>query len=267
MELDLNGRVAIVTGGGKGIGKSIAMSLANAGAKVVICARSKESLSSVQNDINKSGGECLYVCADVCRPEPVQKVIDTTIEKFGGIDILVNNAGGVTKFAGFFELTDSDWLETFQLNVMSVVYFIRYALPFLQQSQAARVINISSISGVEPGSYNPHYTITKAAIINLSKFLSNLVAGKNVLVNVVCPGPVHSHSWDMNVERIAKIRNISFDEAKIQIDSEESAKIPIGWIGGGEDVASLVTFLASEKSRWITGSCFHVNGGKLRSMC
>lgn len=267
MDFELKGRVAIVTGGGKGIGKAIAISLANEGVKVVICARSSESLLSVQNEINKSGGECLYVCADVCSPESVQKVIDTAIEKFGGIDILVNNAGGVTKFGGFFELTDSDWLETFQLNVMSAIYFVRHALPFLQQSQAARIINISSISGIEPGTYNPHYTTTKAAIINLSKFLSNLVADKNILVNVVCPGPVHSYSWDMNVERIAKIRNISFDEAKKRVDSEESAKIPIGWIGEGEDIASLVTFLASEKARWITGSCFHVNGGKLRSMC
>jgi len=266
MELDLKGRVAIVTGSGKGIGKSIAMSLAKEGVKVVICARNEESLSSIRDDINKSGGECLYVCADACKPEQVQKVIDTTIEKFGGLDILVNNVGGATKFAGFFELTDSDWMETFQLNVMSAVYSIRYALPFLQQSQAARIINISSISGVEPGSYNPHYTITKAAIINLSKFISNLVADKNILVNVVCPGPVHSHSWDMNIERIAKVRNIPIEKAKAQIDSEESAKIPIGRIGDGEDVASLVTFLASEKSRWITGSCFHINGGKLHSI-
>lgn len=267
MELGLNGRVAIVTGGSKGIGRAIAMSLAQEGVHVTICARGTESLAEVQKEVQRSGGKIVAVRANVTASDDVQRVVLAAGEQFGRIDILVNNAGGATKFAGFLELTDDDWHEAFDLNVMSVVYFARYALSWLRQSPAARIINISSISGIEPGSYNPHYTVTKAAIINLSKYLANQLAQDGVLVNVVCPGPVYSDSWDRNVQRVASIRNISLDEARGQVEKEEESKIPLGRIGVGDDVAALVTFLASDQAAWITGSCFHVNGGKLRSMC
>ncbi|MEI6916347.1 MAG: SDR family oxidoreductase, partial [Armatimonadota bacterium] len=135
------------------------------------------------------------------------------------------------------------------------------------QSPAARIINISSISGIEPGFYNPHYTVTKAATINLSKYLANQLTPDGVLVNVVCPGPVYSDSWDRNVQRIADMRDIPLHEARELVNKEEELKIPLGRIGTGNDVAALATFLASDQADWITGSCFHVNGGKLRSMC
>ena len=267
MDLGLKGRVAIVTGGSKGIGKAIAKSLANEGVNVVICSRGVESLATVQKEIKQSGGNAVAVAADATDPEAVRNVVATAIERFGGLDILVNNVGGANRFAGFLELTNEEWIEAFELNVMTVVYFVRYALPALRQSHAARIINISSISGVQPGAYNPHYTITKAAVINLSKYLANQLASDRILVNVVCAGPVHSDSWDRNVQRIANIRSIPLDEARAQVEVEEANKIPLGWVGEGDDVAGLVTFLASDKAAWITGSCFHVNGGKLRSMC
>ncbi len=267
MNLGLKGRVAIVTGGSKGIGKAIAKSLANEGVNVVICARGVESLVTVQEEIRQSGGNAVAVSADATDPKAVRNVITTAIGRFDGLDILVNNVGGIDRSADFLELTDDEWLEAFKLNVMPVVYFVRYALPWLRRSPAARIINISSISGVQPGSYNPHYTIVKAAVINLSKYLANQLAGDHILVNVVCPGPVRSHSWDSNVQRIGNARGIPFEEARVQVDTEETDKIPLGRIGEGDDVAGLVTLMASDKAAWITGSCFHLNGGKLRSMC
>ena len=93
------------------------------------------------------------------------------------------------------------------------------------------------------------------------------IARDRILVNTICPGPVHSHSWDRNVQRLANSWNVSLDEARARVDIEETDKIPLGRVGEGDDVAGLVTFLASDKAAWITGSCFHVNGGKLRSMC
>lgn len=267
MDLELKGRVAIVTGGSKGIGRAIAKSLANEGVNVVICARGAEALAATENEIKQSGGNVLTVSADVTDPESVRNVVVAAIERFGGLDILVNSAGGVSKFADFLKLADDDWLEAFKLNVMGVVYFVRYALPSLRQSHAARIINISSISGVQPGSYNPHYTTVKAAVISLSKYLANQFAGDGILVNVVCAGPVHSDFWDRNIQHIANSRNIPFAEARGQLEVEEASKIPLGRVGEGDDVAGLVTFLASDKAAWVTGSCFHVNGGKLRSIC
>lgn len=263
MNLRLKGRTAIVTGGSKGIGKAIAKSLANEGVNVVICAQGMEALTAVQEEIKRDGGNVLTVRADVTDPEAVQNVVTTAVEYFGGLDILVNNAGGVNRFGGFLELTGTDWLDAFQLNVMGVVYFVQHALPSLRQSPTARIINISSISGVQPGFYNPHYTIVKAAVINLSKYLANHLAGDRILVNTVCAGPVHSHSWDRSVQHIANIRGIAFDKVRAQVEEEEARKIPLGRVGEGDDVAGLVTFLASDQAAWVTGSCFHVNGGKL----
>ncbi|MBI5195204.1 MAG: SDR family oxidoreductase [Nitrospirae bacterium] len=266
MELNLKEKVAIVTGGSKGIGKSIAKSLAIEGANVIICARGKESLCAAEKEIADAGGHVFAISVDAANPESVQNVIDKTIDRYGKLDVLINNIGGVNKFGGFFELKPEDWKLAFDLNVMTMVYFVERAYPWLCRSVAPRIINISSISGLQPGSYNPHYTITKAAVINLSKCLSNLFMKDKILVNVVCPGPVHSDSWDKNVQHIAKLKDISLEAAKISIDIEESAKIPIGRIGEGDDIAGLVAFLVSDKASWITGSCFHINGGKLHTI-
>ena len=192
--------------------------------------------------------------------------IENVIETFGKLDILVNNVGGPGKMGGFNDLTDVDWKNAFDLNVMSLVHFVRAADPHLRKSNCGRVINISSISGVQPGTFNPHYTITKAATINLSKYLANYFVEDNILVNVVCPGPVHSESWEENVRRQATERNTTLEDARQKIEQEESIKIPLGRVGEGADVAGLVAFLASDKASWITGSCFHVNGGKLKTI-
>lgn len=243
MDLGLEGRVAIVTGGSKGIGKAIAESLIDEGVKVVICARGADSLAATQEEIRKSGNYAVTMQADVTKPDDVEKVVAFTVARFGGLDILVNNAGGATVFGTFSELEDKDWLDSYNLNVMSVVYFVRYAIPFLKQSQAPRIINIASISGFQPGYFNPHYAASKAAVINLSKYLANHLAKDKILVNTVCPGPINSGPWE----------HVTRD-------------FPLGRIGEVDDVAGLVTFLASDKVPWITGSCFHVNGGTLSSI-
>ena len=266
MELDLKGRTAIVTGGSKGIGKSIAKSLALEGVNVAICARGTESLLSAQKEINELSGNVIAISTDGTKSESVQSAIKEVVEQFGGIDILVNNTGGVDKFGGFLELTHDDWRNAFEFNVMTVVCFVQHTLEWLRKSTSPRIINISSISGLQPGYYNPHYTTTKAAVINLSKYLANEFVRDQILVNAVCAGPVHSHSWDKNVKRIADMQNIPLEIAKSNIEVEESAKVPLGRVGEGDDISGLVTFLASNKASWITGSCFHVNGGKLSTI-
>lgn len=266
MNFGLNNRVALVTGGSKGIGKSIATSLAKEGATVVICARGANELDALREEIMQFGGKSLVFSVDATDDNAVKELIAAACETCGGIDILVNNVGGAQKFGGFLELDNRDWLDAFNLNVMTVVNFTRHSLPLLRQSRDARIINISSISGVQPGSYNPHYALTKAAVINLSKYLANQLASEKILVNVVCAGPVYSHSWDRNIHRISAVRNISFEEASYQVDAEETAKIPLKRIGRGSDIGDFVAFLASDKAGWITGSCFHINGGKLSSI-
>lgn len=267
MSASLSQRVALVTGGSKGIGKATAAALADEGARVAICSRGLEALELAESEIRAAGGAVIGVQADATDSDSVNAAVAKVVDVFGGLDILVNNVGGAVVFADFFDLTHDDWRKAFELNVMSMVSFVKAALPWLRQSQAARIITISSMSGIEPGSYNPHYTLTKAATINLSKYLSHKLASERILVNVVCPGPVRSTAWDAFTQHLAEQRGCSLDTARDELERNETAKIPLRRLGIGEDVAHLVAFLATDKAAWITGSCVHVNGGKLRSMC
>jgi len=264
MKHALSGRVALVTGGSKGIGRAIVQALAEDGARVAATARGAEALQAMKQELPEL--KILTVAADATDQEAVNSVVTRVIETYGRLDILVNNVGGAGKFGGFPDLVDADWRSAFDLNVLSVVHFVRAAEPYLRKSAHGRIVNISSIAGVQPGAFNPHYTVTKAATINLGKYLANYFVKAGVLVNVVCPGPVHSGSWDDNVRRLASVRGIPMEDAWQQVEREESAKIPLGRVGEGGDVAGLVAFLASDKASWITGSCFHVNGGKLSTI-
>lgn len=265
MNLDLRDKVALVTGGSKGIGADIALFLAREGLKVVVCARPSEELERLKTTIEAANGVCLPIAVDVLKPEQITGCVRKAVAAFGGIDILVNNVGGAMRPSSFDDLEDSEWLKAYELNFMSVVRFTKAALPHLKKSALKRVINISSISAVQPGMFNPHYTATKAAVVNLTKHLANVLAKERILVNVVCPGPVHSDSWNQNIQRISDEQGISFAQAVERVEAQESAKVPLGVIGDGEQVAGLVAFLASPHSAWTTGSCFHVNGGKLAS--
>ena len=148
---------------------------------------------------------------------------------------------------------------------MSVVRFTRSALPHLRGSTLRRIINVSSISAVQPGYYNPHYTVTKAAVLNLGKYLANALANENILVNTICPGPVKTEAWEMNVRKVSLTRKISDYEARELVEKEEISKIPLRALGEGVHIASAVALLASPLSSWTTGSCIHINGGKLNS--
>lgn len=264
MKLGIEGRVALVTGGSKGIGQAIARALAEEGARVAITARGTDALRKAAADLQEY--DVLAVPADATRQEAADSAVARTVEAFGRLDILVNNVGGAATFGGFGDLSDEDWRNAFDLNVLSLVHFVRAAESHLRRSKAGRIVNISSIVGLQPGSFNPHYAATKAATINMSKFFANHFVKDGVLVNAVCPGPVHSESWEANVRRLALERGVGFEETWQQVEREESAKIPLARVGEGEDVAGLVVFLASEQARWITGSCFHVNGGKLSAI-
>lgn len=266
MKPNLTGRVALITGGSKGIGRAIALSLCEEGASVAITARNLTDLEKSARMMVDSGFDVLAIPADATDQCAVDSAIQRIIDCYGRLDILVNNVGGVSKFGGFADLHDDDWRNAFEVNVMSMVHFVRASEAYLRDSPYGRIINISSISAVQPGTFNPHYTITKAATLNLSKFLANYFVKDGVLVNTICPGPVHSASWDSNVNRLSLERNLSYETVWEQVEKEESIKVPIGRIGEGEDISGLVAFLASDKASWITGSCFHINGGKLASV-
>ena len=266
MKLNLDGKVAIVTGGSKGIGRQISIALAAEGAKVVIAARGLVAIEETCHLINSVGGDAVGFAVDVTSELAARHVVKMAIDKFGQLDCLVNNAGGAIKYCSFQECNETDWLNSFKLNVMGCVNFVQAAESSLLKSAHGRILTVSSISGVQPGYFNPHYSTTKAATINLSKHLANIYADKGINCNVICAGPVHSDAWDKNVLALADKKSVSFAVAFSELELQEKHKIPLGRIGEPNDIAAMAVFLLSDLSNWITGSCFHVNGGKYAAM-
>jgi len=263
MDLQIKGRIALVTGGSRGIGAAIVRQLAQEGVKVIFCARASATMTELESEVCAGGGTCLGIPVDVFDSAAVLAAVDKAAATWGGLDILVNNVGGAGRFGGFEDLKDEDWIKAYEFNVLSMVRFTRAALPYLRESTLKRVINISSISAHQPGQHNPHYCVTKAATVNLGKHLANMLAKEKILVNTICPGPVHSESWENNIRQVADKQLISIDEARNMVEVEESSKIPLNAIGEAEHISSIVALLASPGSSWTTGSCFHLNGGKL----
>lgn len=266
MNLHIADRVALVVGGSSGIGRAVAVTLAREGAKVMICARQKNALSVTVGSIRRFSSHVDSISADVTNLADAKKVVAHTAATYGALDFVINCAGGVKTFGDMNRLSSADWIDAYRQNVLSVVNITKCAVPHLKKSDQARVITIASISGIQPGRYNPHYGSAKAAVINVTKYLANVYAEDKILVNTVCPGPVHSSSWERNIRFVSKVRRMTFTDTKREFELTEAAKIPLGRVGEGEDIAGIVAFLCSDLASWITGSCFHVNGGKLSTM-
>ena len=265
MSTGLDGVVALVTGASKGIGRGIARELAARGATVALGARGVPGLRALQSEIEAAGGRALALRLDVLDPESVRAAIAEIRKAFGKLDVLVNNAGGAPVFGGFADLSDRDWRDAYDFNVLGPVRVVREALPLLRESTRARIINIGSLTAIQPGSYNPHYSAAKAGLLNLGKHLSNLLARDRILVTTICAGPLQSDSWDRGIEHVAQQRGISIADARVAVDREESAKVPLGRIGTDDDIAGVVAFLAGKDAAFITGACIVVDGGKFRA--
>ena len=256
MDFGLQDRVAIITGASYGIGRAIAESLSKEGAKVAICARNQEQLDQAAQAL---GSDVLAVQADMTQLADIEKLFAQTLERYRRIDILVNNAGG-THLSQLLDLSDEAWQENIDVNLFSVLRCSRLALPHMRQQHWGRIINISSIFGKQPGGGMIDYNATKAAVISLTKTLADELAKDNVLVNAVCPGPVRTLLW----ENAAKM--INPEDPDGMIEEFAQANIPLGRFGRPEEIASLVTFLASEQASFITGSAYDIDGGMVKYM-
>lgn len=261
MDLELKGKVAIVTGASYGIGEGIARGMAAEGVKLAICARGEEKLEKVAGELKDVGAEVVAVAADVLKPDDIERVFQGAMDAFGGVDILVNNAGGMVR-GNFSQTGDDDWRLGMDLNLNSIIRFCRLVIPGMQERRWGRIINISSVWGHQPG-VSTVYNAAKAAVISLGKSLSNELALDNVLVNSVCPGGIVTPAWIEMAEILAKKRGTTWQE---EIDKLAKKWTGMGRYGTVEEVADTVLFLASEKASYITGACINVDGGNTKSM-
>ena len=263
MDLGLAGRVGVVTGGSQGIGREIARLLAGEGADLVLAARRTEVLEATAAELrDQTGRSVVAVTADVATPDGPPAIADVALAEFGGVDILVNNAGkGFNK--PLDDLTDADWYASLDLNLMSAVRLCRALVPQMCTRGWGRVINISTRVAREPDPYFAAYAASKAALINFSKNLANAHSADGVLTNCIVPGLIRSEAIDQAAEKSAAETGLTV--AEVMARTLKKRPIPAGRLGEPSDVAGLVALLCSDYGAWITGACFTIDGGIVRS--
>jgi 3-oxoacyl-[acyl-carrier protein] reductase len=242
----LNGKVAIVTGAGRGIGRAIALQFAEYGSKVVINYRS--SISQVEellNLIKNAGGEAIAVQADISKEEEAKKLIDEAVKQFGRLDVLVNNAG-ITKDNLMMRMSETDFDSVIDINLKGTFFCMKHAANLMLKQRSGKIINISSVVGITGNIGQVNYAASKAGVIGMTKAAARELASRGITVNAVAPGFIDT---DMTEALSDKVK-----EATI-------ASIPLKRYGVASEVAGAVSFLASEAANYITGQVLQVDGG------
>jgi 3-oxoacyl-[acyl-carrier protein] reductase len=249
MDLGLNGRVALVTGASRGIGRAIALAFAAEGAHVALVARGEERLRAAADEVAALGVRALPVVADVTVAADIERMARTTVEAFGRIDALVNNAGGS------FPDDDEGWERAYRANIEAAVRCTRAVVPHMRAGGGGAIVHVASIWGREAGGGLP-YNAMKAAMISHAKNSALALAKDGIRVNSVAPGSVRfpGGSWDRRVE--------ADPEGMARFVREH---IAMGRFGTPEEIASVVVFLCSPRASWVTGACVNIDGGQTRS--
>lgn len=253
MDLGLRGKVAIVTGSSRGIGRAIALGLSEEGCRVTVTARHEDDLRRAAEEAQARGAEALAVPADLTRAEGVQRVVEETLAVFGRVDVLVNNVGG-SRGGQLMETSDEQFRETLDLNLFPAIRASRLVVPSMKQQGGGAIVHIASIWGRESGG-TVAYNLAKAAEISLAKQMARELAPFRIRVNSVAPGSTlfPGGSWD---------RRMKADPAGMAEFARR--ELPFGF-GRPEDVANVVVFLVSERASHVSGACWVVDGAQSRS--
>ena len=262
MDLGLAGRRAVVTGGSKGLGKAIAAELMAEGAAVAICSRNATELEASAEELRKQAalgafgaGSLIAMACDVTVPDQVAAFFEFATSELGGLDILVNNAGGARP-GQFGTLTDEDWHDDIEVKLFSQIRCTRVALPHLRRSEAPRVININAVYGRYPDPAFLASSVNRASCLSLTKALSMELGREGILVNSVNIGLVETPQWQ-NIHR-RRAPDVPAEEFFGQL---AAAEVPLGRFGQPDEVAGIVTFLASNRASYIAGASVDVAGG------
>jgi NAD(P)-dependent dehydrogenase (short-subunit alcohol dehydrogenase family) len=244
VELGLSGRACLVTGSTRGIGLETARMLAAEGARVVTCGRRGAP----------EAGQAAHVDADLSLPGEPERVVAEAAAQLGGLDVLVNNVG-IARQARLEDVPDEEWDAYWQLNVMSYVRTIRAALPHLREGGGA-IVNVSSTSGKRPSTGMPHYSVTKAAVLSLSRLVADLYAKDGIRCNAVAPGPTATEAW-LGEGGLADQQGGDRSEVLARV----GAGRPLGRLAQPEEIAAVIVFLCSDRASYVTGAAWSADGG------
>jgi 3-oxoacyl-[acyl-carrier protein] reductase len=241
-------KLAFITGGTRGIGKQIAITLAKNGYDIAINYRTEnDDLKNTKSEIELLGVKCLAVQGDVSKFEDCEKITSEIIAEYGKIDVLVNNAG-ITKDMLLMRMKKEDFEQVIDTNLIGTFNVTKNVIPYMMKARSGRIVNISSVVGISGNAGQTNYSASKAGIIGFTKSLAKEVASRNILVNAVAPGFIETNMTDV---------------LKDEIKEEIAKNIPLKRMGTSEDVANVVKFLVSEESSYITGQVINVDGGML----
>lgn len=255
--MKLKEKVAIITGGNDGIGRVIALTFVEEGARVSICGRRKEKLGQVEEEIRGRGGEVLALLTDVSKEEEVESMVAKTVEHFGTIDILVNNAAAEGPTAPIHEIDGDDWRAVVETNLNGLFYCTKYALRVMIPRRSGNILNIGSIGGVYAYPLRTPYNATKWAIGGVTQTIAAEVGQYNIRCNCISPGPTEGERAYRVIRKRAEATNKTFDEMKKYYEDQ----IPIKRLVAPEEVAQAAVFLTSDDSSAITAQHFCVSGG------
>jgi 3-oxoacyl-[acyl-carrier protein] reductase len=256
MDLGLKGKNAVITGSSQGIGYAIATALAKEGCNVALSARGKERLDAAVAELQKHGVKAVGIVVDLATEQGNKDFVEQAAKALGGIDILVNNVGGM--IPGTLEsLTAEQWDRVLNVNLMSAVYATKYALPFIKKGRAARILNVSGVSGKQlvPGALTT--TIPNAGIIAFTKLMAGELGALGIPVNNICPGFTKTESWVPRAEAMAKVRNTTADGVRQGLANQTL----LGRWAETEEIGNVAAFLVSEKNSYMTGTTVEVCGG------
>ncbi len=262
MDLGLRGKVALITGGSKGIGRAIATGLAREGARVAICARGAELLERTAGEIARAtGGEALPVPGDLSKPGDADRVVAAVVGQFGRVDILVNNAGAAPGGL-LLNLTEEDWAVAMQLKFLGYMRGCKAVIPHMLKQGGGRIVNIVGNDGVKPAYWELTASAANAAGLAAIQALAEQYGRHNIRINAINPGPVSTERWDGLVRAYARDKNLPLDEAA----RRGVASIPLGRICTPEEVADVAVFVASDRASFMNGASITLDGGQRKAL-
>ncbi len=252
----MQGQVAIITGAGRGIGRAIALGLAQAGAAVVLVARREADLAEVAQDVTRAGGKALAVAGDVAEEASAAAALKAAHDSFGRVDILINNAGHNT-LGRLTELPVADWWRQIEVNLKGTYLFSRAVIPGMVQRRSGRIVNVSSVAGKQGVLYGSAYTAAKHAIVGFTRALALEVAEEGITVNAICPGYVATDLTDYTMDARSKL----FGKSREAVVQGVLARVPQKVVLKPEDCVGAVRFLCSEAAARITGEAMNISAG------